>query len=100
MSTQKALLLVQKQGNFEIGTRPIPKPGKDQILVKVKAAALNPADHFNQKVGFLIKDYPAVLGLDFSGEVVELGEGVSRFKLGDRVCVCLPSSPVFIDTDV
>lgn len=87
MSTQKALLLVEKQGNFEIGTRPIPKPGKDQILVKVKSAALNPADLFNKKVGFLIKDYPAVLGLDFTGDVVELGEGVTRFKPGDRVYV-------------
>ncbi|KAJ3539684.1 hypothetical protein NMY22_g4629 [Coprinellus aureogranulatus] len=85
MSVQKALLLVEKQGNYEMGTRPIPKPGKDEILVKVKAAAINPADLWIQKFGYLITEYPAVLGLDFAGEVVELGEGVTRFKLGDRV---------------
>ncbi|KAJ3539683.1 hypothetical protein NMY22_g4628 [Coprinellus aureogranulatus] len=85
MSTQKALILVEKQGNFEMGTRPIPKPGKDEILVKVKAAAINPVDLTIQKFGILITEYPAVLGLDFTGEVVELGEGVTRFKLGDRV---------------
>ena len=100
MSTQKAFLLLEKQGHFELGTRPIPAPGKDEILVKIKSVALNPADLWIQKFGILYTEYPAVLGLDFSGDVVELGEGVTRFKVGDRVCVHSSASTLFYETDI
>lgn len=88
-TTQKALLLTKKQGSFELGTRPVPQPGKGQILVKVKSAALNPAELWIQKFGIVIQDaqYPVVLGLDFAGDVVEVGEGVDGFKPGDRMYV-------------
>ena len=60
---------------------------KTQILVNVKASALNRADLL-QRRGL----YPApsgfperIPGLEFAGEVVEIGENVRNFKVGDRV---------------
>jgi NADPH2:quinone reductase len=73
--------------NLEVVTRPDPIPGKGEVLVAVKAAGLNGAD-IMQKKG----RYPAppgspadIPGLELGGEVVGLGEGVLRFKEGDRV---------------
>lgn len=64
-----------------------PKPKETQVLVNVKTSALNRADLL-QRRGF----YPApsgfperILGLEFAGEVAEIGENVSKFQVGDRV---------------
>jgi NADPH2:quinone reductase len=63
-----------------------PTCGKEQILVRVKAAALNRADILQRR-----GKYPAppgestILGMEIAGEVVELGSAVNNFKLGDRV---------------
>jgi len=62
-------------------------PKSKEVLVSVKAAALNRADIL-QRQGF----YPApkgfperILGLEFAGEVAEIGESVTEYKIGDRV---------------
>jgi NADPH:quinone reductase-like Zn-dependent oxidoreductase len=69
-----------------LGERPVPQPGAGEILVRVKAATLNYRDLA------IVKDQykpghprPYVPCSDASGEVVELGAGVTRFKVGDRV---------------
>lgn len=87
MATQKALVLPEKCGDFIVDSAvSIPTPGKDELLVKVKAAALNPADNAIRKFGLdLVQSYPVILGFDIAGEVVAVGEGVGRFKAGDRV---------------
>jgi NADPH:quinone reductase-like Zn-dependent oxidoreductase len=41
-----------------------------------------------QQSGMMITSWPAVLGCDASGKVVEVGEGVSKFKVGDLVYGC------------
>ncbi len=74
--------------NLEIHEVENPQKPKDaQVLVNVKASAINRADILQRK-GF----YPApegvserVLGLEFAGEVAEIGETVKNFKIGDRV---------------
>jgi NADPH:quinone reductase-like Zn-dependent oxidoreductase len=94
---QKALFLLKKQGDFEVGSRNIPSPGAGQLLVKVHSAALNPVDYKIKDTGGFITHYPAVLGADIAGTVEELGEGVKNFRKGDRVldspfswvCPCL-----------
>ena len=83
-STQKALLLDAKLGNFTVHSIPVPSPGPGEILVKVKAAALNPAD-WKAHTGYVPVKFPAILGADVSGDVEEIGEGVTDFKKGDRV---------------
>ena len=64
-----------------------PKPKGTEVLVNVKASALNRADLL-QRQGF----YPApkgfperILGLEFAGEVAEIGENVTTFAIGERV---------------
>lgn len=74
-------------GQIEVIEKPDPKPGKGEVLVSVRAAGLNGADIMQRK-----GRYPAppgspadIPGLELAGEVVGLGEGVLRFKQGDRV---------------
>ncbi|CAA7266219.1 unnamed protein product [Cyclocybe aegerita] len=83
--TQKALLLDRKFGNFVVGDTEKYKPGPGEILIKVHSVALNPADWKIQKSGLFIEEFPAILGIDIAGEVVELGTGVTEHKLSDRV---------------
>ncbi|KAJ3507212.1 hypothetical protein NLJ89_g6436 [Agrocybe chaxingu] len=83
--TQKALLLEKKFGYFVVGDTEKYKPGPGEILIKVHSVALNPAHWKIQKSGLSIEEYPAILGIDIAGEVVELGTGVTEHKLGDRV---------------
>lgn len=63
------------------------KPEGSQVLVNVKASALNRADLLQRMGKYPApKGYPErILGLEFSGIVVETGEGVKDFKTGDRV---------------
>jgi NADPH:quinone reductase-like Zn-dependent oxidoreductase len=87
---QKALILLEKQGNFEVGSRSIPSPGPGQLLVKVQSAALNPVDYKIQEHGTFVEQYPAVLGMDIAGIVQEVGPGVGNFSKGDNVLVNIP----------
>jgi NADPH:quinone reductase-like Zn-dependent oxidoreductase len=66
--------------------RPVPRPGRGEILLRVKAASLNYRDLVILK-GIYKPDLPLpyVPVSDGSGEVAALGEGVTRFRLGDRV---------------
>ena len=73
MTQQKALLLPAKQGAFEVGITEIYKPGPGDVLVKIKATALNPVDWKIQKYGVYIDKFPAILGTDSAGVVEEVG---------------------------
>jgi len=69
------------------GAAPLPQPGPGQIVLRNRAVAINPIDGITQAMGDLMFPwiaYPAVLGSDCAGEVVAVGEGVTRFALGDR----------------
>lgn len=86
----KAAQLTQYGGKEAITIVQIPKPiiSKDKILVEVRAAGVNPFDWKIQR-GYL-KDYiplqlPVTLGGDFAGIILEVGDGVSEFKVGDDV---------------
>ena len=75
------------QDGVSVEERPDPVPGAGDLLVRVRAAGLNAAD-LMQVRGL----YPAppgvpadIPGLELAGEVVGVGEGVTRFRPGDRV---------------
>ncbi|KAI1126004.1 GroES-like protein [Nemania abortiva] len=73
---------------ISIGPAPYPTVGKDEIIVNVAAAAVNPIDYYIQMLGeklFPFLKYPYSGGSDVAGTVVEVGSEVSRFKAGDRV---------------
>ena len=63
---------------------PVPTPGPGQILVRHQAVGLNFIDTYHRS-GLYPMPMPAVLGLEAAGIVEALGEGVTRFGLGDRV---------------
>lgn len=66
----------------------VPKPNLAQLLVRVRAAGLNPVDFKTRRGDLrLVQHYrlPAVLGNELAGEVVACGEQVRRFRVGDRV---------------
>jgi len=86
--THLALLLPGKRAPLTIASVPDVSPGAGEIAVKVRALAVNPFDRYVQAVGDVITGYlayPAVMGTDVAGEVVAVGPGVSRFRIGDRV---------------
>ncbi|MER6025904.1 NADP-dependent oxidoreductase [Streptomyces sp. NPDC001851] len=67
-----------------------PKPGPNQVLVRVRAAGVNPTDWKHRATGGFLGEPPFVLGWDVSGEVVETGIGVAAFRPGDEVFGMLP----------
>lgn len=84
-SEQKALLLQGINGDFVVSSTEVPQPGKDEVLVKIHSAALNPVDWKIRKYGVFVDKFPTVLGTDIAGEVVAVGEGVTQVAPGDRV---------------
>ncbi|AHG89549.1 NAD(P)H quinone oxidoreductase, PIG3 family [Gemmatirosa kalamazoonensis] len=72
---------------LEIHDRPDPVPGHEQILVRVRASALNRADLLQRRGAY---PPPAgapvdIPGIEFAGEVVALGPGAREWRVGDRV---------------
>ncbi|KAJ3820920.1 GroES-like protein [Lentinula raphanica] len=84
---QKALVIEAPATPFVLKTVPIPKPGPGEVLVKIIASGLNPADWIIQaRDPFAINTtYPAILGFEVAGDVEEVGENVEGFSKGDRV---------------
>ncbi|MFI4975302.1 MAG: NADPH:quinone oxidoreductase family protein [Caulobacterales bacterium] len=65
---------------------PTPRPGAGQVLVEVRAAAVNFPDLLQTRGEYQHKPpLPFIPGLEISGEVAEVGEGVTRFTVGDAV---------------
>jgi len=79
---------------------PTPRPGPRELLVHVKAAAINPADLkvlARRDGGWFLRapGFPLVLGFDFSGTVVERGAAAGpAHPIGDEVYGFLPYSPL------
>src|SRR5690349_12145116 len=67
---------------------PKPTPGKNQVLIEVRAASINPID-WKVRAGYLKEHVPltmpATLGGDASGVIAEIGEAGPGLNVGDRV---------------
>ena len=73
-------------------TMPVPQPGERQVLVKVAAAGVNRPDVVQRLGGY--KPPPGesdVPGLEIAGEIVAVGPGCTRYKVGDQVCALVAS---------
>lgn len=89
LPAQMTAIAISKPGGPEVlvpEQRPVPKPGPNEILIKVEAAGVNRPDVL-QRMGLYpvppgASDLP---GLEVAGEVVALGEGVAKRKIGDKV---------------
>ena len=87
--SQMTVIAISKPGGPEVllpETRSVPTPGPNEILIKVVAAGVNRPDVAQRSGSYPpppgASDLP---GLEVAGEVVSLGEGASKHKLGDRV---------------
>ncbi|MGE4282088.1 MAG: zinc-binding dehydrogenase [Clostridia bacterium] len=84
----KALVKYAKgNGNMEIREVPEPNPGPGQVKIEVKAAGICGSDlHiYHDDIAGIPINPPVVTGHEFCGVVVEVGEGVTQWKPGDRV---------------
>ena len=71
---------------LEVHEVPTPKPGPGQILVRVKAAGVNPYDTYMRNGTYAIKPpLPYTPGSDAAGTVEAVSDGVKKFQVGNRV---------------
>jgi NADPH:quinone reductase-like Zn-dependent oxidoreductase len=79
---------------------PIPKAAPGEVVVRVHAAGVNALD-WKIRDGFMRDAFPlplpAALGIEFAGEVTEVGAGVTAFAIGDRVMGPLVSLGAYTD---
>ena len=69
---------------LELRDIPIPQPGPGQVRIRIRAAALNRGE-FIAGHGLHTASVARPAGFEASGEVTAVGEGVTRWKVGDRV---------------
>lgn len=89
--TMKSLIKDSEKTGFTFKQSDIPKPGKGEVLIQIKLSAICGSDlhiyqwdNWAQGVGLKV---PGVSGHECFGEIVELGEGVTTYAVGDRVSV-------------
>jgi putative PIG3 family NAD(P)H quinone oxidoreductase len=86
-------IVVERPGGPErlrMGEIPDPVPGPDELLVRVRAAALNRLDLMQREGNYPVPPgAPETLGVEMAGEVVGWGEGVRGWTQGTRVCALL-----------
>jgi NADPH:quinone reductase-like Zn-dependent oxidoreductase len=92
MSATIERLVINKPGGFdriELAREPAARLGSGQLRVRVRAAGVNYADAMVRrglyKTAHKYVGYPIAPGFEVAGDVVEVGEGASRFAVGDRV---------------
>ena len=97
-SNRGAFMTAPASNHHEVRDGVFPTPQPDQLVIRVHAAAINPADHVIATRGIIIDHalYPVVGGCDFAGEVASIGNEANKvydgkghqFKVGDRVLGC------------
>ena len=78
--------VIYNPGDVQIADLEIPTPGPNQVLIKVAACGVCGTEHTLYTGGYYA-NYPVVLGHEFAGVVVEVGEKVKNFAPGNRVAV-------------
>jgi NADPH:quinone reductase-like Zn-dependent oxidoreductase len=74
--------------NLKISTRPEPRPGPGQVLLRMRASSINYRDPIVPERGYGSQsgELPLIPVSDGVGDVIEVGSGVTRVKVGDRAC--------------
>lgn len=108
-------ILIDKYGSNDvvrITDIPVPSPGPDEIMIKVRAAAINPVDWKTRNGSLRLltgSRFPMILGRECAGEVFKTGAGVKKFTPGAEVIgipalrrhgafaeyACVPAQSVF-----
>ena len=90
MDGKMKVAVMEDIGKMNLVERPIPKPQKNEVLVKLEYVGICGSDlHYYEhgRIGDYIVKPPFVLGHEASGIIVEIGENVKNLKLGDRVAL-------------
>jgi L-iditol 2-dehydrogenase len=82
--TMRAVVFVEPQ-KLETRVMPVPAPGDDEILVRIRAATTCGTDLKTYYRGYHLFSPPARFGHEYAGDVVAAGSGVKKFKPGMRV---------------
>jgi len=89
----KAIVITQpgEPEVLQIAERPVPVCSENEVLVKVHAAGVNRPDVYQRKGNYPPPKgaSPDIPGLEIAGVVEEIGDGVSRWMVGDKVCALL-----------
>ena len=81
------VVFIAEPHSLEIKEMPAPEAGKGEVLLRVRAAGICGSDmHIYHGTNPLAK-YPRIIGHEFAGEIVALGEGVEGLSVGDKVAV-------------
>src|SRR3954465_7981745 len=88
--------------HLKLASRERPRPGRGEVLLRMKAASLNYRDLVvpTRGYGAFTGTLPLIPISDGVGEVVELGEGVKRVALGARVCPCFNQGGITGEPDL
>ena len=85
MRTQSVSITAQGAADvMSVGDAEIGSPGAGEVLIEQTAIGLNFMDVY-QRSGYYPLELPSGLGLEAAGRIVEIGEGVTEFNVGDRV---------------
>ncbi len=90
-ATMRAILFDRTGGPevLRLGEQPVPAPTAGEVLIRIKATALNFADVRQRQGAYIMSSGPRVLGLECSGHIAALGEGVEGWQPGQPVCALL-----------
>jgi len=91
------LLKYDKHAQLEINNLPIPDISTNEVLVKVKVAAVNPLENLITTGSVkLIQNYrlPAIMGNELTGVIEKIGSNVTDFKVGDKIYTRLPLNKI------
>ena len=89
----KAFILQRLDSPPGLHDLPAPAPAENEVLVRVHATAVNPADNAivsGMVAGMFEYEFPVVLGRDYAGVVEQVGAGVTRHAPGDEVFGFVP----------
>ena len=82
----RALTLVSERNLTVVDLPPPPPPAAGEVQIRIKAVGLNHIDVWGYRgMAFVKRKLPIVIGAEASGEIAAIGDGVTRFKLGQKV---------------
>ncbi|MEE9239642.1 MAG: zinc-binding dehydrogenase [bacterium] len=84
-STMKAMRIHELGGSFQLDEVPVPEPGPNDALIKLKATGAGLTPVLMRRTPGLIDSYPRIMGHEIAGEVVEVGSEVENVAPGDLV---------------
>ena len=87
--TMRAIVIASYGASLESTVRPLPRAGKGEVLVRVRASGLCSTDLHLLSGRQPLGELPRIVGHELAGDVVEVGEGVGDWQPGDRVTAAI-----------